>query len=56
MLNWLKMIKPNIRPTTYGGYERIINKRIYPYFKNLNVTLTELKPIHIQAFYTYLFN
>lgn len=56
MLNWLKMIKPNIRPTTYGGYERIINKRIYPYFKNLNVTLTELKPIHIQSFYTYLFN
>lgn len=56
MLNWLKMIKPNIRPTTYGGYERIINKRIYPYFKNLNITLTELKPIHIQAFYTYLFN
>ena len=56
MLNWLKMIKPNIRPTTYGGYERIINKRIYPYFKNLNVTLTELKLIHIQAFYTYLFN
>lgn len=56
MLNWLKMIKPNIRPTTYGGYERIINKRIYPYYKNLNVTLTELKPIHIQAFYTYLFN
>ncbi len=56
MLNWLKMIKPNVRPTTYGGYERIINKRIYPYFKNLNVTLTELKPIHIQSFYTYLFN
>ena len=56
MLNWLKMIKPNVRSTTYGGYERIINKRIYPYFKNLNVTLTELKPIHIQAFYTYLFN
>ncbi len=56
MLNWLKMIRPNIRPTTYGGYERIINRRIYPYFKNLNVTLTELKPIHIQAFYTYLFN
>ena len=56
MLNWLKMIKPNIRPTTYGGYERIINKRIYPYFKNLNITLTELKLIHIQAFYTYLFN
>lgn len=55
MLNWLKMIKPNIRPTTYGGYERIINKRIYLYFKNLNVTLIELKPIHIQAFYTYLF-
>ena len=50
------MIKPNIRPTTYGGYERIINKRIYPYFKNLNIALTELKPIHIQAFYTYLFN
>ncbi len=55
MLNWLEMIKSNIRPTTYGGYERIINKRIYSYFKNLNVTLTELKPIHIQSFYTYLF-
>lgn len=55
MLSWLEMIKPNVRQTTYGGYERIIKKRIYPYFKNLNITLTELKPIHIQAFYTYLF-
>lgn len=55
MLSWLEMIKPNVRQTTYGGYERIIKKRIYPYFKNLNITLTELNPIHIQAFYTYLF-
>ena len=47
MLNWLKIIKLNIRPTTYGAYKRIINKRIYTYFKNLNITLTELKPIRL---------
>ena len=56
MINWLDIIKPRVVKTTYAGYERIVKGKVYNYFKKLDISLKDLKPYHIQEFYTELFN
>lgn len=56
MINWLGIIKPKVVKTTYAGYERIVKGKVYNYFKKLDVSLKDLKPYHIQDFYTELYN
>lgn len=56
MLNWLDIIKPRVVKTTFAGYERIVKGKVYNYFKKLDVSLKDLKPYHIQDFYTELYN
>ena len=55
MINWLDIIKPRVVKTTYAGYERIVKGKVYNYFKKLDISLKDLKPYHIQDFYTELF-
>lgn len=49
---WLPAVKGNIELTTYSSYQGMLNSRIYPYFRENGVTLENLKPRHIQDFYT----
>lgn len=56
MINWLDIIKPRVVKTTYAGYERIVKGKVYNYFKKIDISLKDLKPYHIQEFYTELFN
>ncbi|SDA79263.1 Site-specific recombinase XerD [Butyrivibrio sp. INlla18] len=49
---WLPSVKGNIELTTYSSYQGMLNSRIYPYFHELGVSLADLKPKHIQDFYT----
>lgn len=51
MLRWLEVVKPTIAVTTYSSYSNMVKSVIVPYFKAKGVTLTELKPTDIQAFY-----
>ena len=53
MQQWLEVIKNNVRPTTFYGYKQVVNYAIDPYFRERKITLYELKPYHIQDFYTY---
>lgn len=55
MLNWLEIIKPRVVKTTYAGYEGIVKGKVYNYFKKLDISLKDLKPYHIQDFYTELY-
>lgn len=55
MVTWLETVKPTISETTYAGYYRIIHGKVYDYFKKLGITLKELKPYHIQNFYSELY-
>lgn len=48
---WLSIAKSTIKLTTYSSYESITNKIIIPYFKDYNLTLSEVEPYHIQGFY-----
>ena len=54
MKKWLKMIKSSVEETTYIGYEGVINGRMTDYFGNKDITLQDIKPKHIQDFYSYL--
>ena len=54
MENWLKMMRPTIEQATYGSYRILIEGRIKEYFGDLGVTVHDLQPKHIQAFYQKL--
>ena len=55
MLKWLEMIRHKIEETTYVGYSRIVKGKIYKYFNEKQIMLSELKPLHIIDFYESLY-
>lgn len=58
MSDWLEMMKNSIEPTSYASYFYCVERRINPYFekKHPKLKLQELKPKHIQDYYTYELN
>lgn len=50
---WLEEHKHTIAETTYSVYKNVVSGAICPYFENLKIKLTDLKPYHIQDFYLY---
>jgi len=54
MEQWLKHIKPDIKQTTYGGYQLNIEKTIVPYFRNRKILLQDLTADDINDFYSEL--
>ena len=53
LITWLKTVKTELKPTTYGNYESAINRIIGPYFRERKISLSQLTPEHIQDFYSY---
>ena len=51
---WNEETKTSKSVTTYDGYCHMLNKYIYPYFKEKGYTLAELKPKDINAYYKWL--
>lgn len=50
--DWVSLNKNNLQVTTYDVYVHMLNKHIYPYFKEKGITLSKLKPIDIQRYYS----
>jgi integrase len=48
---WLETIRPEIKLTTFGGYQMNVQKTIAPYFRAKNILLQELTADHINEFY-----
>ena len=48
---WLDTKKLTIEQNTYEGYKEYIDVHIAPFFKKLNVNLTELNYQHLQRYY-----
>jgi len=48
---WLPLKKLDLRENTYAAYEDTTNIHVLPYFDKLNVSVTELSPVHIQRYY-----
>jgi integrase len=51
MEQWLEAIRPEIKPTTFGGYQLNVQKAIVPYFKKKRTLLCELSADDINEFY-----
>ena len=56
MLSWLLRIKNSVEEVTYAEYERVVTKRIVPYFQKTGITLGNLTVLDIERFYEYCFN
>jgi integrase len=52
MEQWLDVIKPEIKLTTFGGYQMNVQKAIAPYFRKRGILLRELTADDINDFYT----
>lgn len=48
---WIELNKPNLQVTTYDNYIHMLNKHIYPYFKEKGILLSKIKPLDIQIYY-----
>ena len=51
LLQWLEIAKPTLALTTYASYSGMAKSVIIPYFKEREITLSEMKATDIQAFY-----
>lgn len=51
---WLKQIKQLVKPSTYEGYEKVINGKVKPYFKDKHYKLRDLKGMHFTEYFIYL--
>ena len=54
MLEWLEGYRYNVRQSTFDGYTNNVENHIVPFFKEMGITLYELRPQHIKKYYTYL--
>ena len=48
---WVYASKKRVQPTTYDVYEHMLDKHLYPHFRNLGVELGDVTPAIINKFY-----
>ena len=58
LLEWLEMMRSRVRETTYASYNSGIRQSIIPYFKDKQLTLTDIEenPKYLQDFYQHELN
>jgi hypothetical protein len=49
--DWLEVVKPTIRLSTFASYSGMAKSPIGPYFRSTKATLSGLQPWDIQSFY-----
>ena len=52
---WLETVKPTLAYNTYKGYAKNL-RRINAYFRPLAIKVEDIKPLHIQQFYTKMYS
>lgn len=53
MLQWLEEYRSEVRDNTYQNYKYVVEAHIVPYFKEKGVTLKELRPRDLKAYYNF---
>lgn len=51
MEEWLEAIRPDVKMTTFGGYQMNVQRAIVPYFRDRGILLQQLTANDINAFY-----
>ena len=50
--DWIERDKARIQSTTYDGYVHMFKKHIEPYFKDKKLKLKDVKPMHLERYYS----
>lgn len=50
--DWIERDKSRISRTTYDGYIHMFEKHIEPYFKALKLTIQDVKPMHLENYFS----
>ncbi len=53
---WLLQAKPTISKTTFKGYRTMLDGGVNRYFTELDITVKEVTPQHLQDFYQSIFD
>lgn len=53
MLQWLEESKREVRANTYQNYEYVVKGHIVPYFTKSQITVKELRPRDLKAYYNF---
>ena len=56
MLQWLEEYKSEVRDNTYQIYKYVMDRHIVPYFREKGITIKELRPRDLKAYYKYKLN
>lgn len=51
---WLGQIKQLVKPSSYESYEKVINGKVKPYFKDKGLKLRDLRGMHFTEYFIYL--
>ena len=51
---WIQQIKPLIKPSTWEGYDKVVNGKIKPYFTNKRYKLSDLRGMYFTEYFVYL--
>ena len=51
MERWLEQVRPDLKPTTYGNHQCLVQRVIGPYFREKEIKLVDLTPADVLAFY-----
>lgn len=51
---YIEQVKPLIKPSTWEGYNKVVNGKIKPYFENKTYKLKDLKGRHFTEYFVYL--
>lgn len=54
MVFWFVRVSANLDRGTYGGYKYVVHGKTYDFFRDLDITVEELRPGLIETFYRQL--
>lgn len=54
LTNWLEAERKLVKPSTWEGYDKVVNGKIIPYFSKKNYLLSELKGAYFTEYFAYL--
>ena len=53
MRSWLEVVRPNLGPTTFGGYQNMVERKFIPYFEPKHLSLAMVQAKDLQSFYLH---
>ena len=53
MRSWLEIVRTTVVPTTFGGYQTMVEKKFIPYFEKKELLVSDVQAKDLQSFYLH---